>query len=258
MITAFPYSRFATTYDRVLGAPFFWRVRRAFEAVVRRNGLAFRSAADVGCGTGLFACYLRRCWNVAVVAVDRSREMLDQARCNCPGAGVCFLQQDLRELQLPRPVDLITANFDTVNHLVKEGDLLRGFRRLYANLSPGGHLYFDVITACRPLGGRLVYQRCHGRGWPRVAQIIHWEPRRRLLYCRIVHQSSPCACSVVERHLERAYLPREIGTWLGAAGFLIRDVLDEATLLPPQCCPRRLLVLARRPQDSHCSDSRRL
>jgi SAM-dependent methyltransferase len=182
--------------------------------------------------------------------------MLARARCNCPGAGVCFLQQDLRDLQLPRPVDLITANFDTVNHLVKEGDLLCGFHRLMANLRPGGHLYFDVITACRPLGDRLVYQRRHCRGWPRVAQIIRWEPRRRLLHGCIVHQSSPCAYPVVERHLERAYLPREIGASLSAAGFLIRDVLDEALLRPPQRCPRRLLILARRTPTCGCRDSR--
>jgi ubiquinone/menaquinone biosynthesis C-methylase UbiE len=38
---------------------------------------------------------------VSVYGVDRSLEMLRQARHNCPSAGVCFLQQDIRCLASP-------------------------------------------------------------------------------------------------------------------------------------------------------------
>ena len=50
-------------------------------------------------------------------------EMLAVATRNCASSNVCLLQQDIRCLRLPYPVDLITANFDTMNHLLTEPDL---------------------------------------------------------------------------------------------------------------------------------------
>src|SRR5690242_3182243 len=113
-----PYQLLARHYDEALGRGNFCRTRRVFERIVRKLGISFASAADVGCGTGLFARYLSECWQVPVFAVDRSPEMLRMAQQICPGASVCLLRQDMRRLNLPRPVDLITANFDTVNHLL--------------------------------------------------------------------------------------------------------------------------------------------
>jgi predicted TPR repeat methyltransferase len=53
-----PYTELAAMYDATLGVPFFVGARKAFEELVRRYGINFRSAADIGCGTGLFARYL--------------------------------------------------------------------------------------------------------------------------------------------------------------------------------------------------------
>jgi hypothetical protein len=50
-----PYTELAAMYDNTLGAPFFVGTRRAFEELVTRYGINFRSAADIGCGIGLFA-----------------------------------------------------------------------------------------------------------------------------------------------------------------------------------------------------------
>jgi hypothetical protein len=45
------YSRIAPVYDCTVGIPFFLRVRDAFEKFVSNYGVAFSSAADIGCGT---------------------------------------------------------------------------------------------------------------------------------------------------------------------------------------------------------------
>ena len=148
-----PYSRIAPVYDCTVGLPFFLRLRDAFEKIATLYGIRFGSAADIGCGTGVFACYLNRCWGVPVFGVDRSAEMLRQARRNCRSRGVCFLQQDIRCLALPAQVDLITANFDTLNHLRSAADLRRTVKRIAANLRPGGHFYFDIITPCQRARG---------------------------------------------------------------------------------------------------------
>ena len=147
-----PYSQLASTYDIALGIPNFIGTRAAFERLVRRYDIRFRSAADIGCGTGLFACYLNQCWGVPVFGVDRSPEMLAVATRNCTSSNVCLLQQDIRCLRLPYPVDLITANFDTMNHLLTELDLRLAFRRIWERVAVG--LAIGTITCQNPPGER--------------------------------------------------------------------------------------------------------
>jgi ubiquinone/menaquinone biosynthesis C-methylase UbiE len=86
-----PYSQLASAYDATLGIANFIATRAAFERLVERYDIVFHSAADVGCGSGLFACYLNQCWNVPVFGVDRSPEMLAVARCNCTRPECFFL-----------------------------------------------------------------------------------------------------------------------------------------------------------------------
>jgi SAM-dependent methyltransferase len=193
---------------------------------------------------------------VPVYAVDRSAAMLAQARRNCRAAGVCFLQQDLRCLRLPTPVDLITANFDTMNHVVRLADLREALGRVGENLRPGGHFYFDFVTPCQPLGGTRTHTRsaCTPRGWWR--QVTRREPCRRLLRIAVFQLRFGAPCPVVERFTERAYGPAEVGRAALEAGLVIRGVHDEATLLPALSCPPRLIVIARRPPRGTCPKNR--
>jgi SAM-dependent methyltransferase len=240
-----PYSRIAPVYDCTVGIPFFLRLRDAFERLVRRYGIRFGSVADIGCGTGLFACYLNRFWGVPVFAVDRSGNMLRQARRNCRSECICFLQQDIRCLRLPSRVDLITANFDTLNHLTAPEDLRLAFQCVASNLRPAGHFYFDILTPCQPLRG-LAYLRnyCTTGHWLR--QQVRWEPRRRLIHISAVHRRSGSCRPLTERITERAYGAAELSKWLSESGFLIRGVHDEPTLRVPADCPSRIIVVAQK------------
>ncbi len=240
-----PYSRFATVYDETLGRAAFHRFRRPFEKLIRRYGIHFRSAADLGCGTGLFACWLSRRWQIPVFAVDQSPEMLRVATRNCAGADVLLLRQDIRCLRLPRPVELITANFDTINHLTGNADLLAAFKSIRDNLCPGGYFYFDLVTPCRPLDGHRVFIRRLRTISREMIQQIRWEPRRRILSGHILVLSSGTPRVIVEEHRERAYTLAEVGRWLMEAGFAIRGVHDEATLRHASVCPPRAIVIAR-------------
>jgi SAM-dependent methyltransferase len=240
-----PYSRLARKYDAALGIENFLRTRHAFRFLVRRHAIRFRSAADLGCGTGLFARYLATCWHVPVFAVDRSREMLRVARENCCRAPVQFLEQDIRCLRLPQPVDLITANFDTLNHLVNKDEVRRLFCRVAENLRPGGWFVFDFVTPSQPLAGyRTLVRRFRSCG-QELQQRIRWNPRRRLLSILIVERWAGPSPPAVEVHRERAYTPEEIGRWLLGAGFIIRGVHDAATLQSARNCPLRIIVVAQ-------------
>jgi SAM-dependent methyltransferase len=243
-----PYSRLAATYDRALGRASFVRTRRAFEVLVRHYDIRFKTAADLGCGTGLFACYLRRRWGVPVFAVDRSAEMLSVARCNCPDPGVYWLRQDLRCLRLPCRVDLATANFDTLNHLLLPGDLPRVFRRVWRSLRPGGYFLFDLVTPRLPRGGLKEYfRRFHSLG-PSLVRRIRWNPRTRLLTILILHRRPGACLPELEVHRERAYSPVDAARWLRRAGFVVRGVHDAETLRPPSECPERVIFVAQKPR----------
>lgn len=245
-VHALPYSALARSYDRAIGLPFFRQHRRAFELVVRRYGVGFGSAADLGCGTGLFACYLRRCWGVPVIGVDRAEEMLKVARCNCPDPNVLFMRQDLRDLRLPCPVDLATCNFDTLNHLVGNGDLPRVFARVHASLNPGGHFFFDMVTPANPWQEGFVHVRRFPHGSCMITQRISWSPRLQLLTAQLVHQWPAPRPPIVELHRERVYPPEQLNRWLTATGFVVRAVIDAMTLRMPRVQPIRLVVLAQK------------
>jgi SAM-dependent methyltransferase len=241
-----PYSRLAKAYDEAIGLPAFRHIRGAFETLARRYGLRFRSAADIGCGTGLFARYLSDCWGAPVWAVDISPEMLRVAESNCLGANVRLLRQDIRCLQLPEPVDLVTSNFDALNHLTGEGDLRVAFQRIAGNLCPGGHLYFDLVTPCYPLGGGITYTRRMSAKSRQVIQRIRWDTMRNMISVHVVMRSMDSPQPTSEIYRERAYSFAEVGRWLLDAGFVIRGVHDADTLLPASGCPARIIVVAQK------------
>ncbi|MCK6620983.1 MAG: methyltransferase domain-containing protein [Calditrichaceae bacterium] len=246
-LPATPYSKIAGAYDIALGIPFLRHTRFAFERLVRCYGIRFRSAADLGCGTGLFACYLSRCRGVPVFAVDRSLEMLKVARRNCDDANVCFLQQDIRCLSLPCPVDLVTANFDTMNHIMSASDLKKAFDRIFANLNPGGHFIFDLLTDKQPqhtLMGLIV--RLDAGPGRELMQHIRWSPRQKLLSIRAVLRSANLAPPKIEVHKERLYSPGEVCRWMQQAGFLIRGIHNAVTLQAATKCPSRVIIIAQK------------
>lgn len=241
----FPYRRLAGLYDDVVGRPFFAWVRRMFADLVQRHRIAFDSAADLGCGTGLFARHLSRAWRVPVFGIDRSPEMLWIAARNCRDTPVALLHQDIRQLRLPRRVDLVTANFDTVNHLLHPIDLVGLFRRVHGALNDGGHFVFDFIPPCGPRASVSVHHRDSPDGRKGVTQRIRWTPSTRLLSYRI-QLRGPGSPAAIELHTERTYEPRDIAQWLSDSGFIVREVLDAKTLRGMLFCPRRVVVVAQK------------
>lgn len=242
-----PYSKVAETYDIGLGIPFFAHTRIAFENLVQRYGICFRSVADLGCGTGLFACYLSRCWRIPVFAVDRSPEMLQVAKRNCRDPNVCFLQQDIRRLRLPYPVDLITANFDTMNHLLNGHDLKAAFQRIHASLRPGGHFIFDLLTHRQPsYFARGITIRLRAKAGREFLQQLRWYPWQGLLSILAILRFPSSMSPKIEVHQERLYSPEAACRWLQEAGFMIRGVHEAETLRLARECPPRVIIIAKR------------
>lgn len=141
-----PYRHFAAFYDALLGDQAFPETRLAFDRICDRHAVRFASAADIGCGTGTFVEHLCRTTTGAVWGIDLSPQMLEVAAAKNAGNRAQFLCQDMRQLHLPQPVDLITCQFEAMNYLMTADDLRLALSAFGRSLTVGGVAIFDVTT----------------------------------------------------------------------------------------------------------------
>jgi SAM-dependent methyltransferase len=83
---------------------------------------------------------------IKVFAVDLSPTMCRLARVKARrvGAHIRVIRGDMRTFRLPERVDLITCEFDAVNHLAHRSDLAKTAKAVARALRPGGFFFFDV------------------------------------------------------------------------------------------------------------------
>ncbi len=104
------------------------------EAQSTRSGAMPRSAQSARSGV------MPRSAQVGHVMVPVAQDS-GRSRSSAP----VFLVQDLLALRLPEPAGVITCLFDSLNHVIRQWDLLRIFRRVRAALAPGGLFIFDLV-----------------------------------------------------------------------------------------------------------------
>jgi len=125
----------AATYDRISDPIARWGAK-----VLERLPLhGDERVMDAGCGTGKVTALLaERLPQGSVVAVDHSRQMIEQARANLAGKPhIEFLVADLRQpLDVGDPVDAVFSN--ATFHWVLDHDAL--FANLAAVMRPGARL----------------------------------------------------------------------------------------------------------------------
>jgi SAM-dependent methyltransferase len=163
------YRWLAKYYDHLL------EFRRPFEAarkvVIGPVLPRVRTACDLGCGTGTFAVLLAQT-GIRVSAVDLSPEMCRITRQKAKSAGVPVrvIRADMRDFELPAPVDLITCEFDAINHVPDKRDLHRVLKCAARMLKPDGHFAFDV-------NNRLAFERVWSNTWfvdkDPIAMVMH-------------------------------------------------------------------------------------
>jgi SAM-dependent methyltransferase len=204
-------------------------------ATIRDFEMPVSTMMDLACGTGVLALYLvRKGWRVW--GVDASEGMVAAARAKVRGkrCRVTFLQQDMRYVQLPHQVTLVTSFFDSVNHLRSLRDLRKTFGAVYASLLPGGHFVFDVNNLL-----------CFSTLWTHTETIRHKD--FTMVLANEYRKSTRAARSLVtldvktpdgERRLtetvcERYFSRDEIRRALAGTGFRIRRCEDfNFTSLP--------------------------
>jgi len=156
------YTLLARYYDQFFTFHLDW-YREARRQLLGEILPEVRAACDLACGTGTTALELAQ-RGIKVYGVDLSPTMCRLARIRVrrarpAGANVTIIRGDMRTFRLPEPVDLITCEFDALNHVPRKSDLARVAGAVARALRPGGYFYFDV-------NNRLAFQKIWpGTGW---------------------------------------------------------------------------------------------
>jgi SAM-dependent methyltransferase len=243
-----PYRCFAIVYDALFGNQMFSLFIRNFEHLINRYNIFFRTIADVACGSGSFVRYLNR-WNVPVWGVDISPSMIRIARQKNVGGRTRFLIQDMRKLQLPFPVDLITCNFDSLNYLLTVPDLRKAFQKFNRNLIKGGYLIFDMIIDTGR--NRVVKPQILKFKLPGIVSVwrISRLPEKRLrqvVMNNCVEMKNGIYRFEKEIHRQRAYPIVTIRDLLNRSGFRILGMHNAYWPLPADRHDTRVVFVAQK------------
>ena len=143
-----PYRELAPLYDLMTADPgiqaLYKEWRRSMLDAAAAHGIRPRVVVDLACGTGNTAIPWAGPRGRTVIGVDVSEAMLRCARRK--SARVRWVRQNLTACRLDVQADLVTCQFDALNHLLDAGDLARVFARVARLLRPGGLFQFDLNT----------------------------------------------------------------------------------------------------------------
>lgn len=230
-----PYRLLATHYDSLLEPvrkPMDRVRRQILKDILKRT----EAACDLACGTGTTAVKLAGS-GIRMFAVDSSPTMCKLARRKArqQGVRVRVLHADMRSFRLPETVDLVTCEFDAVNHVPRKPDLDRVARAVARALRPGGYFFFDV-------NNRLAFEKVWPGTWwherPGLVMVMHGGyDRRREMGWSIAEwfvRKGKCWQRSSERVEEVAWTQAEIRKSLRRAGFGTIRSWDQAPFVQPE------------------------
>lgn len=248
-----PYRWLAQYYDALFGS-FRVPIDAAREHLLGGILPQVKIACDLACGTGTTALRLAR-QGIKVYAVDLSPLMCRLAREKADRVRLPLrvLRADMRSFRLPEAVDLVTCEYDALNHVPRRADLGRVAKAVGRALRPGGHFFFDVNNSLgfqrywsgnvwfeKP-GVAVVMRNGHNRqadrGWSDIEWFIRDGSRWRRHHERV--QEVCWSSSEIQCSLRKAGF-NQVHTWDCAPFF------GNNPLIRPRC---RTVYLARKSRD---------
>lgn len=246
------YEDFACIYDLLMSDVDYEKWARFYETLISSHGTKISKICECACGTGSLTIPFYR-HGYQVTGVDISQDMLWQAAQKSRRMGIMipFVRQDMRALNLHRPVDAVIASCDGVNYLTRNEDALSFFRCAYRSLVPGGILAFDVSTPYK-----LRHTLCDNG--------LMCEDREELTYIwqNIWHDKTETVSMdlvffikendgryrrIEESQIQRAYDAETLRSLLGNAGFTDISFYGDLTMAKPSDTEQRWHITAYRP-----------
>lgn len=243
------YKKLADIYDYLVSGIDYNSWADYIEELLVRYNHKVCSVADLACGTGNTSIPLAR-KGYQVYGIDLAPAMLAKAieKADSSDCQVHFLEQDMRQMQLPEPVDLVTCYHDGLNYLLTVADLRTVFAKVRANLKPAGLFIFDLnrvdklavhtgtdTTFIDEEDMSLIYESSYERKTDIWSIQLTGFIRHDDLYEKFK-----------ETHQEKAFTQEEAIQSLEETGFELLDIFTAFTCQPPRPEARRLFYVAKR------------
>ena len=141
------YTDFALVYDRLMRDVNYNAWSNYYQQILSYYNVSVKTICECACGTGNITLCLAKN-GFQMIGVDNSPDMLFQASQKSRKASlqIPFINQNMTNLQLHRPVDSVLCTNDGLNYLKNEDELYEFFTRAKESLKPGGILSLDLST----------------------------------------------------------------------------------------------------------------
>lgn len=114
---------------------------------IQNNNLKVNSILDLASGTGLFLQLMQRDLKIErCVGLDFSEKMIKFSNENVKNKHIEFVYGDMTNFDLKEKFDMITCNYDAINHIELFDGWKNMFKMAYKHLKEGGYFTFDYNT----------------------------------------------------------------------------------------------------------------
>lgn len=231
------YGALAASYDGLTRDIPYEAVLDFLESVLRALNRSPGTVLDLACGTGSLSVLLAG-RGYAVTGADLSEEMLTEAMDKALALEEnrpYFICQPMQDLSLPRPVELAVCCLDSLNYLTEPDDCRETFRRVFANLEPGGVFFFDVNTPEKlcALDGQVFLDETDDAYCVWRAEFCEAE---NICYygMDLFQKAGKLWRRSFEEHAEYAYDLSDLTAWLLEAGFSTVRTYGDRRMEPPR------------------------
>lgn len=238
------YGDFAGVYDRLMDDFDYPRWAEYYLQIIAETGVKMRRICDCACGTGSMSVEFSK-KGLNVTGVDLSSDMLRLASVKARRSAqkIVFVQQDMANLTLPRPVDAIICACDGVNYLTTDEALSGFFKSAHAAIKDGGCLAFDISS--RHKLENIIGNGFFGEERDEVAYL--WsnkcDPETHIVDMDLtffVREEEDLFRHFTENHVQRAHSAEEIKAHLEKAGFVDIKIYGDRTMCAPADDEKRL------------------
>lgn len=244
------YERFAEVYDALMDDFDYPKWAEYYMELIRRAGAEPKRMAECGCGTGSMTVEFSD-MGVRVTGMDLSADMLRRAeqKARRMGQRIIFVEQDMRCLAVPRPVDCVVCACDGVNYLTEPADRAAFFQAAFDALKPGGVLAFDVSTGAKLLEmpGNVYAEDRDDVSWMWFSQALP-DRKVRMDITFFLRRADGLYERFDEEQLQRAHTPEELTVGLERAGFADVSLYGDRTFEAPRPEEKRMHITAVKPR----------
>lgn len=250
---AAPYSALAEGYDFVMRHVDYEGWAAHAHGLLQRHRPGARRLLELGCGTGALALCLQPLGPYRYTATDASAAMIRRARAKAQAAAeadVAFAVADFTSLRLidvgaEAPFDAAVLLYDGLNYLLEEEAVAALFAGVARALRPGGVFLFDQSTPANSLGNADHFGDEGERDGFAFVRRSRYDAEARLH--TTTFEVTRAGATTRERHVQRAYAPREIRALLDASPLEAVAAYDGFSKGPALEGSERVHWIARRP-----------